>query len=88
MTASDLWTRCLETIREDTEHQSYQTWFEPTRALERHAKGEARVIPERRQPRSAVRRRLCGRTHDAALPAEEPPPVSLSGAASPGRRRC
>ncbi|MCK4410138.1 MAG: ATP-binding protein, partial [Candidatus Eisenbacteria sp.] len=34
MTASDLWTRCLETIREDTEHQSYQTWFEPTRGVE------------------------------------------------------
>jgi chromosomal replication initiator protein len=34
MTASDLWTRCLETIREETEHQSYQTWFEPTRAIE------------------------------------------------------
>jgi chromosomal replication initiator protein len=34
MTASDLWTRCLETIREETEHQSYQTWFEPTRGVE------------------------------------------------------
>ncbi|MBN2564476.1 MAG: chromosomal replication initiator protein DnaA [Candidatus Eisenbacteria bacterium] len=34
MTASDLWARCLETIREETEHQSYQTWFEPTRAIE------------------------------------------------------
>jgi chromosomal replication initiator protein len=34
MTASDFWTRCLETIREETEHQSYQTWFEPTRGVE------------------------------------------------------
>ncbi len=34
MTPSDLWARCLETIREETEHQSYQTWFEPTRAVE------------------------------------------------------
>jgi chromosomal replication initiator protein len=34
MTASDLWARCLETIRDETEHQSYQTWFEPTRAIE------------------------------------------------------
>jgi chromosomal replication initiator protein len=34
MTASDLWTRCLETIRDETEHQSYQTWFEPTRGVE------------------------------------------------------
>ncbi len=34
MIASDLWSRCLETIREETEHQSYQTWFEPTRAIE------------------------------------------------------
>jgi chromosomal replication initiator protein len=34
MIASDLWTRCLETIREETEHQSYQTWFEPTRGVE------------------------------------------------------
>jgi chromosomal replication initiator protein len=34
MTASDLWTRCLATIREETEHQSYQTWFEPTRGVE------------------------------------------------------
>ncbi len=34
MTPTDLWTRCLETIREETEHQSYQTWFEPTRAVE------------------------------------------------------
>ena len=34
MTASDLWTRCLETIREETEQQSYQTWFEPTRGVE------------------------------------------------------
>jgi chromosomal replication initiator protein len=34
MIASDLWTRCLETIREKTEHQSYQTWFEPTRGVE------------------------------------------------------
>jgi chromosomal replication initiator protein len=34
MTASDLWARCLDAIREETEHQSYQTWFEPTRAIE------------------------------------------------------
>jgi len=34
MTAADLWSRCLETIREETESQSYQTWFEPTRGLE------------------------------------------------------
>lgn len=34
MTAADLWARCLETIREETEHQSYQTWFEPTKAVE------------------------------------------------------
>ncbi|MBD3349540.1 MAG: chromosomal replication initiator protein DnaA [Candidatus Eisenbacteria bacterium] len=34
MTASDLWSRCLDTIRDETESQSYQTWFEPTRGLE------------------------------------------------------
>lgn len=34
MTASDLWARCLETIREETESQSYQTWFDPTRGVE------------------------------------------------------
>ena len=34
MTATDLWARSLEIIREETEHQSYQTWFEPTRAVE------------------------------------------------------
>ena len=34
MTASDLWVRCLDVIRQETEHQSYQTWFEPTRAVE------------------------------------------------------
>jgi chromosomal replication initiator protein len=34
VSASDLWSRCLETIREETESQSYQTWFEPTRGVE------------------------------------------------------
>lgn len=33
MSAVDLWTHCLETIRAETENQSYQTWFEPTRAV-------------------------------------------------------
>jgi chromosomal replication initiator protein len=34
LTATDVWARSLETIREETEHQSYQTWFEPTKVLE------------------------------------------------------
>jgi chromosomal replication initiator protein len=34
LTANDLWARCLETIRVETERQSYQTWFEPTKAVE------------------------------------------------------
>ncbi len=33
VTARDLWAHCLETIRGETEHQSYQTWFEPTRVV-------------------------------------------------------
>ena len=33
LSATDLWAHCLETIRAETEHQSYQTWFEPTRAV-------------------------------------------------------
>ncbi len=34
LTAADLWVRCLETIREETESQSFRTWFEPTRGVE------------------------------------------------------
>ncbi|MCD4690650.1 chromosomal replication initiator protein DnaA [bacterium] len=34
LTAGDLWAHCLETIREETEGQSYRTWFEPTRGVE------------------------------------------------------
>jgi chromosomal replication initiator protein len=34
LSATDIWSRCLETIRDQTEQQSYRTWFEPTRALE------------------------------------------------------
>jgi chromosomal replication initiator protein len=33
ITAADLWAHCLESIRSETEHQSYQTWFEPTRGV-------------------------------------------------------
>jgi len=31
---SELWAKCLESIRAETEQQSYKTWFEPTRAAE------------------------------------------------------
>ena len=34
MSASELWAKSLEAIRAETEHQSYKTWFEPTRAVE------------------------------------------------------
>jgi len=34
LTAADLWAHCLETIREQTEGQSFRTWFEPTKAVE------------------------------------------------------
>ena len=34
MTAADLWLRCLERIREETENQSFQTWFEPARPVD------------------------------------------------------
>ena len=34
LTAADLWTHCLETIRAETEGQSFRTWFEPTKAVE------------------------------------------------------
>ena len=47
MTASDLWSRCLETIREETESQSYQTWFEPTRGLELNDESLTVEVPNR-----------------------------------------
>jgi chromosomal replication initiator protein len=31
---SELWAKCLEVIRAETEQQSYKTWFEPARATE------------------------------------------------------
>jgi chromosomal replication initiator protein len=34
MTPTEIWTRALDAIRGETEHQSFKTWFEPTRALE------------------------------------------------------
>ncbi len=34
MSPSELWAKCLESIRAETEQQSYKTWFEPTRAAE------------------------------------------------------
>ncbi len=34
MSPSELWAKCLEAIRAETEQQSYKTWFEPTRATE------------------------------------------------------
>lgn len=34
MSPSELWSKCLEAIRAETEQQSYKTWFEPTRAAE------------------------------------------------------
>jgi len=47
MTAGDLWLRALELIREETEQQSYQTWFEPTRGVELTDGSLAVEVPNR-----------------------------------------
>ncbi len=31
-TSADLWDRCLENLKKDLNHQSFETWFKPTKA--------------------------------------------------------
>jgi len=47
MTPTEIWTRALDTIRTETEQQSFKTWFEPTRALEVSDEGLKLEVPNR-----------------------------------------